>query len=373
VQEALSEKPEPAEPRESPDSGDLKIPTGDPVRMYLREIGKVALLRPSQEVDLAMRIEAGGFATGLIATMVAPRAPLDAERFRRMLDAVVTIREHQLDPEKRLRNEGIGREKVSRSYRPETPEELMEFCRRVERDGQVARKRLIEANLRLVVSIAKRYAGRGMVLLDLIQEGNVGLIRAVEKFDHSKGYRFSTYATWWIRQGIARGLADRDRTIRLPVNMVEQINTLGRIRRQLLQDRGREPTSEEMGVQMGIPADRVREILKVSRETLSLDAPIGEDAHLNDLIEDAEAVGPIEAASFILLQEELESVLGTLKARESMVIKLRFGLIDGRPRTLEEVGQQFGLTRERIRQIESKTLSKLRHPARAKLLRDYLE
>jgi RNA polymerase primary sigma factor len=372
--EAVGETPEPVDPRASPDGGGLRIATSDPVRMYLKEIGKVPLLKASQEVDLAMRFEGGGFATELIATIDAAPAKVDRKRFRRMVESVVVIREHQLDPENRLRNEGIGRETVSRSYRPETRKELIEFTRRVERDGQLAKKRLIEANLRLVVSIAKHFAGRGMLLLDLIQEGNLGLIRAVEKFDYSRGFKFSTYATGWIRQAISRGLADQDRTIRIPVHMVEQINTLGRIHRQLLQERGREPTPEEIGVQMGIPAARVREIIRASRETLSLDAPIGDegDAHLGDLIEDAEVVGPIEAASLILLQEHLESVLGTLKARERKVIKLRFGLIDGRARTLDEVGREFGLTRERIRQIESKTMSKLRHPSRAERLRDYL-
>jgi RNA polymerase primary sigma factor len=343
--------------------------------MYLRRIGKVPLLRAAQEVDLAMRIEGGGFATELIAATDAAPAKVDPERFRRIVESVVKIREHQLDPAKRLRNEGIGREKVSRSYRPATHEELMGFTRRVQRDGQLAKERLIEANLRLVVSIAKRYAGRGMQVLDLIQEGNLGLIRATEKFDHSKGYKFSTYATWWIRQAVTRGLAEQDRTVRIPVNVVEQIKTLGRVSRRLVQEQGREPTPEEMGLQMGIPAQRVREILKVSRETLSLDAPIGEDgaASLGDLIEDADAVGPPEAASLGLLQQELGSVLGTLPERERMVIRLRFGLIDGHARTLEEVAREFGLTRERIRQIESKTMSKLRHPSRAKLLRDYLE
>src|SRR2546430_2859874 len=272
----------------------------DPVRMYLKEIGKVALLTPEQEVDLAQRMEKG---------------------------------------------------------------------------DEEAKRRLIEANLRLVVSIAKKYVGGGMLFLDLIQEGNLGLIRAVEKFDYSKGYKFSTYATWWIRQAIPRAIADQARTIRIPVHMVETINKLARIQRQLLQDLGREPSPEEIGKQMGVPAEKVREILKVSQEPVSLETPIGEeeDSHLGDFIEDSDAVVPIDAASFILLQEQLESVLHTLSDREMKVIQLRFGLMDGHPRTLEEVGREFGVTRDRIRQIEAKTLSNLRHPSRSQKLRDYLE
>jgi RNA polymerase primary sigma factor len=342
--------------------------------MYLKEIGKVPLLTASQEVDLAMRIESGEFATELIAS-IDGSSKADPKQFRRVVESVVRIREHQLDPEKRLRHEGVGREKVGRGYRPKTRPEMVEFVRRAERDGQLAKKKLIEANLRLVVSIAKRYVGRGMLFLDLIQEGNLGLIRAVEKFDYSKGYKFSTYATWWIRQAITRAIADQARTIRIPVHMVETINKLVRVQRQLLQDLGREPLPEEIGHQMGVGADKVREILKVSQEPVSLETPIGEeeDSHLGDFIEDAEAVVPIDAASFILLQEQLESVLHTLSEREKKVIQLRFGLVDGHPRTLEEVGREFGVTRERIRQIESKTLSKLRHPSRSQKLRDYLE
>ncbi|HMC36931.1 MAG TPA: RNA polymerase sigma factor RpoD [Actinomycetota bacterium] len=352
----------------------LRAPTNDPVRMYLKEIGKVPLLTAAQEVDLAMRIEGGEFATELI-TSLDGSSKADQKQFRKVVESVVRIRDHQLDPEKRLRHEGVGREKVSRSYRPRTRPEMVEFLRRVERDGQLAKKKLIEANLRLVVSIAKRYVGRGMLFLDLIQEGNLGLIRAVEKFDYSKGYKFSTYATWWIRQAITRAIADQARTIRIPVHMVETINKLVRVQRQLLQDLGREPLPEEIGRQMGVAADKVREILKVSQEPVSLETPIGEeeDSHLGDFIEDAEAVVPIDAASFILLQEQLESVLHTLSERETKVIQLRFGLVDGHPRTLEEVGREFGVTRERIRQIESKTLSKLRHPSRSQKLRDYLE
>ena len=305
----------------------LKAPTNDPVRMYLKEIGKVPLLNAEQEVDLAKRIEAGLFASEKLAT------------------------------QKRL------------------SEKLQHELELIEIDGAVAKKKLVEANLRLVVSIAKRYVGRGMLFLDLIQEGNLGLIRAVEKFDYTKGYKFSTYATWWIRQAITRAIADQARTIRIPVHMVETINKLVRIQRQLLQDLGREPTPEEIGREMDLPPEKVREILKISQEPVSLETPIGEeeDSHLGDFIEDSDAVVPIDAASFILLQEQLDSVLHTLSDREKKVIQLRFGLTDGHPRTLEEVGREFGVTRERIRQIESKTLSKLRHPSRSQKLRDYLE
>jgi RNA polymerase primary sigma factor len=307
----------------------LKTPTSDPVRMYLKEIGKVPLLTAEEEVDLAKRIEAGLFASEKVATGGTRKL---ADKLRRELEAI-------------------------------------------ERDGQIAKRKLVEANLRLVVSIAKRYVGRGMLFLDLIQEGNLGLIRAVEKFDYTKGYKFSTYATWWIRQAITRAIADQARTIRIPVHMVETINKLIRIQRQLLQDLGREPTPEEIAHEMDLTPDKVREILKVSQEPVSLETPIGEeeDSHLGDFIEDSDAVVPIDAASFILLQEQLDSVLHTLSEREKKVIQLRFGLTDGHPRTLEEVGREFGVTRERIRQIESKTLSKLRHPSRSQKLRDYLE
>ncbi|MCU1589626.1 MAG: polymerase, sigma 70 subunit, RpoD family [Frankiales bacterium] len=301
-------------------------PTNDPVRMYLKEIGKVALLTAEEEVDLAKRIEAGLFASEKLVTMRVPAA------LRRDLEAI-------------------------------------------EYDGSIAKRRLVEANLRLVVSIAKRYVGRGMLFLDLIQEGNLGLIRAVEKFDYTKGYKFSTYATWWIRQAITRAIADQARTIRIPVHMVETINKLIRIQRQLLQDLGREPTPEEVGKEMDLPPDKVLEIQKLAQEPVSLDTPIGEedDSHLGDFIEDSDAIVPIDAASFILLQEQLDSVLHSLSEREKKVIQLRFGLTDGHPRTLEEVGKEFGVTRERIRQIESKTLSKLRHPSRSQKLRDYLD
>ena len=350
----------------------LKAPTNDPVRMYLKEIGKVPLLTAAQEIDFAMRIEAGEFSTALMRH-VENNGRIDQKALVRVVESVVRIREHQV--EKFGRVEGLGRETIARTWRPRSREQTDDFLKRVERDGQLAKKKLIEANLRLVVSIAKRYVGRGMLFLDLIQEGNLGLIRAVEKFDYSKGFKFSTYATWWIRQAITRAIADQARTIRIPVHMVETINKLVRIQRQLLQDLGREPLPEEIGRQMGIGPEKVREILKVSQEPVSLETPIGEeeDSHLGDFIEDAEAVVPIDAASFILLQEQLESVLHTLSEREKKVIQLRFGLVDGHPRTLEEVGREFGVTRERIRQIESKTLSKLRHPSRSQKLRDYLE
>jgi RNA polymerase primary sigma factor len=309
----------------------LKAPTNDPVRMYLKEIGKVPLLTAEQEVILAKAIEEGEAATAELDKAAAEIKKLSSTRLREL--------------------------------------------QRVERHGQLAKKKLIEANLRLVVSIAKRYVGRGMLFLDLIQEGNLGLIRAVEKFDYTKGYKFSTYATCWIRQAITRAIADQARTIRIPVHMVETINKLIRIQRQLLQDLGREPTPEEIGREMEFSPEKVREILKVSQEPVSLETPIGEeeDSHLGDFIEDSDAVVPVDAASFILLQEQLDSVLHTLSEREKKVIQLRFGLTDGHPRTLEEVGREFGVTRERIRQIESKTLSKLRHPSRSQKLRDYLE
>ncbi|HEY8343920.1 MAG TPA: RNA polymerase sigma factor RpoD [Bacillota bacterium] len=290
-------------PEETPDF-DISIPEGialdDPVRMYLKEIGRVPLLSAEEEIELAKRAKEG--------------------------------------------------------------EEL-------------AKRRLAEANLRLVVSIAKRYVGRGMLFLDLIQEGNLGLIKAVEKFDHRKGFKFSTYATWWIRQAITRAIADQARTIRIPVHMVETINKLIRVSRQLLQTLGREPSAEEIAEEMGMPVERVREIMKIAQEPVSLETPIGEeeDSHLGDFIEDQDAPAPAEAASFHLLKEQLEDVLDTLTQREERVLRLRFGLEDGRARTLEEVGQVFGVTRERIRQIEAKALRKLRHPSRSKKLKDFLE
>jgi RNA polymerase primary sigma factor len=301
--------------------------TSDLVRIYLREIGKVPLLTAQDEVDLAKAIEVGLLAQEML---------------------------------------GGSCQGVSVMA---TTEELTI----VASAGDLARQRLIEANLRLVVSIAKRYIGRGMVFLDLIQEGNLGLIRAVEKFDYTKGYKFSTYATWWIRQAITRAIADQARTIRIPVHMVETINKMARVQRQMHQDLGREPTPAEIAAEMGIPADRVAEIQRVAQEPVSLQAPIGEeDSDLGDFIEDADAVVPMEAAAFIMLQNQLEQVLLTLSPREQRIIQLRFGLLDGHPRTLEEVGKDFGVTRERIRQIESKTLIKLRHPGRAQMLREYL-
>jgi RNA polymerase primary sigma factor len=352
----------------------LKAPTNDPVRMYLKEIGKVPLLNAAQEEDLARRIEAGEFSTEL-RTQVSGEGKPDPKLFRLCTTKVWEIWNHQVGAFGKV--EGIGRDPAAqkKAYRPKTDDLLHDYLLRVERDGQLAKRKLIEANLRLVVSIAKRYVGRGMLFLDLIQEGNLGLIRAVEKFDYSKGFKFSTYATWWIRQAITRAIADQARTIRIPVHMVETINKLVRVQRQLLQDLGREPTPEEIGKVMGIGADKVREIQKVSQEPVSLETPIGEeeDSHLGDFIEDSDAVVPVDAASFILLQEQLGSVLHTLSEREKKVIELRFGLADGHPRTLEEVGREFGVTRERIRQIESKTLSKLRHPSRSQKLRDYLE
>ena len=305
--------------------------TGDPVRMYLKEIGKVDLLTASEEVHLAMKIEAGTEAAEKLEAHENGELELSRVELRRLT--------------------------------------------RVEQMGLEAKQALISANLRLVVSIAKRYVGRGMLFLDLIQEGNLGLIRAVEKFDYTKGFKFSTYATWWIRQAITRAIADQARTIRIPVHMVETINKLVRIQRQLLQELGREPTPEEIGKEMGLPAERVREIQKISQEPVSLETPIGEeeDSQLGDFIEDDAAVVPPDAASFSMLQEQLSKVLDGLAERERRVISLRFGLEDGHPRTLEEVGREFGVTRERIRQIESKTLAKLRHPSRSSKLKDYLE
>jgi RNA polymerase primary sigma factor len=305
--------------------------SADSVRAYLKQIGKVALLNAEEEVELAKRIEAGLYATQLMAELSDRGEKLPAAQRR----------------------------------------DMAWICR----DGDRAKNHLLEANLRLVVSLAKRYTGRGMAFLDLIQEGNLGLIRAVEKFDYTKGYKFSTYATWWIRQAITRAMADQARTIRIPVHMVEVINKLGRIQRELLQDLGREPTPEELAKEMDITPEKVLEIQQYAREPISLDQTIGDegDSQLGDFIEDSEAVVAVDAVSFTLLQDQLQSVLETLSEREAGVVRLRFGLTDGQPRTLDEIGQVYGVTRERIRQIESKTMSKLRHPSRSQVLRDYLD
>ena len=324
---------------------DLEIPDGisieDPVRMYLKEIGKVPLLTAEQEVEYARQMEAG----------------VAADR------ALGKLTEVQEDPQRRKEEAALVKGKNRRQLND------------MSRKGEAARKKLAEANLRLVVSIAKRYVGRGMLFLDLIQEGNLGLIKAVEKFDFRKGFKFSTYATWWIRQAITRAIADQARTIRIPVHMVETINKLIRISRQLLQELGREPTPEEIAEQMDTPVERVREILKISQEPVSLETPIGEeeDSHLGDFLEDDKVPMPSEAAAFTLLKEQLVEVLGTLTEREQKVLRLRFGLDDGRARTLEEVGKEFNVTRERIRQIEAKALRKLRHPSRSRKLKDYLD
>ena len=323
--------------------------TSDPVRMYLKEIGKVPLLTAEEEVILAKKIDAGLESGDQLVDL--KHATVD---MLRGLCAKAALEDPCRD-DKRL-----------------PADRTIEVLRRVEREGQIAKKKLIEANLRLVVSIAKRYVGRGMLFLDLIQEGNLGLIRAVEKFDYSKGFKFSTYATWWIRQAITRAIADQARTIRIPVHMVETINKLVRVQRSLLQDLGREPTPEEIANEMDVTPDKVREILKVAQEPVSLETPIGEeeDSHLGDFIEDSDAIVPVDAASFILLQEQLESVLHSLSTREKKVIELRFGLKGESPRTLEEVGRTFGVTRERIRQIENNTLKKLECLPEAQRLRD---
>ena len=313
---------------------DLTVPDGisieDPVRMYLKEIGKVPLLNAEEEIELAKQMEEG-------------------------LNADQTLEDEE-------QAAALSEEEIS-------------DLKKKSALGALAKKRLAEANLRLVVSIAKRYVGRGMLFLDLIQEGNLGLIKAVEKFDYRKGYKFSTYATWWIRQAITRAIADQARTIRIPVHMVETINKLIRISRQLLQELGREPTPEEIAEEMDMPVERVREILKISQEPVSLETPIGEeeDSHLGDFIQDDNVPVPADAAAFTLLKEQLVEVLGTLTEREQKVLRLRFGLDDGRARTLEEVGKEFHVTRERIRQIEAKALRKLRHPSRSRKLKDYLD
>lgn len=337
-------KPIPAEPhptgalvlRASDDEDEIPVysttitgATADPVKDYLKQIGKVALLNAAEEVELAMRIEAGLFAEEKLS--------------------------HMSDGEKKSQ---LGRE-----------------LQWVARDGQRAKSHLLGANLRLVVSLAKRYTGRGMQFLDLIQEGNLGLIRAVEKFDYTKGFKFSTYATWWIRQAITRAMADQARTIRIPVHMVEVINKLARVQRQMLQDLGREPTPEELSKELDMTPEKVIEVQKYGREPISLHTPLGEDgdSEFGDLIEDTEAVVPADAVGFTMLQKQLESLLDSLSEREAGVIRMRFGLGDGMPKTLDQIGDTFGVTRERIRQIESKTMAKLRHPSRSQSLRDYLE
>jgi RNA polymerase primary sigma factor len=346
---ALEDAEDPPEPSDNVESADLVwdeeesealrqarkdaelTASADSVRAYLKQIGKIALLNAEEEVELATRIEAGLYA---------------AERVRSSDDVT---------------------EKMSPQLRRD--------LRWIVRDGERAKNHLLEANLRLVVSLAKRYTGRGMAFLDLIQEGNLGLIRAVEKFDYTKGYKFSTYATWWIRQAITRAMADQARTIRIPVHMVEVINKLGRIQRELLQDLGREPTPEELAKEMDISPEKVLEIQQYAREPISLDQTIGDegDSQLGDFIEDSEAVVAVDAVSFTLLQDQLQSVLATLSEREAGVVRLRFGLTDGQPRTLDEIGQAYGVTKERIRQIESKTMTKLRHPSRSRALRGYLD
>ena len=322
---------------------DLSVPDGvsieDPVRMYLKEIGKVPLLSADEEIELAQKMESGAKASEMMTKLMAGMDEVTSEEEKAKLLEEIDRQQAILD------------------------------------EGDEAKKKLAEANLRLVVSIAKRYVGRGMLFLDLIQEGNLGLIKAVEKFDYGKGFKFSTYATWWIRQAITRAIADQARTIRIPVHMVETINKLIRVSRQLLQELGREPTPEEIAVEMKMPEERVREILKISQEPVSLETPIGEeeDSHLGDFIQDDNVPVPSDAAAFSLLKEQLTEVLGTLTEREQKVLKLRFGLEDGRARTLEEVGREFNVTRERIRQIEAKALRKLRHPSRSRKLKDYLD
>ncbi|WP_406493965.1 RNA polymerase sigma factor [Streptomyces sp. NBC_00846] len=324
LMEEPPEVPEPPEPRGRPETAG---PSSDLFRQYLREIGRISLLTAADEVELARRVEAGLFAEERLAGTPDPDTRLAVD-----LDRLVVM-------------------------------------------GRMAKRRLIEANLRLVVSVAKRYVGRGLTMLDLVQEGNLGLIRAVEKFDYARGYKFSTYATWWIRQAMSRALADQARTIRVPVHVVELINRVVRVQRRMLQERGYEPTPEEVADQLDLTPERVGEVLRLAQEPVSLHAPVGEedDVALGDLIEDGDAASPVESAAFLLLREHLEAVLSTLNERERKVVQLRYGLADGRPRTLEEIGRIFGVTRERIRQIESKTLNKLRDHAHADQLRGYLD
>jgi len=326
VEVVEAEDGEPAAVGPEQEATDRATQTSDPIRLYLRQIGRVPLLTAAEEVELSKAVEAGLFAAEKLAEPGLPAA------LRRDLETIAAL-------------------------------------------GVAAKRHLVEANLRLVVSIAKRYVGRGMLFLDVIQEGNLGLIRAVEKFDYTRGFKFSTYATWWVRQAITRAIADQARTIRIPVHMVETINKVVRLQRQLVQELGREPTVEELAAAADLPVAKVPDILRLAQEPVSLDTPVGQadESHLGDFIEDSDAVVPGEAVSFVFLKEQLASVLHELSDREQRVIELRFGLVDGRPRTLEEVGQEFGVTRERIRQIEGKTLLKLRQPARAGKLRDYLD
>ena len=372
--EELVEIEQAAEELTDTDSMMDSLSTDDPVRMYLKEIGKVPLLTAEEELELAKSMvidekavqqtlleivrDAGGVPAEVEA--VLKELSLNAEDHKRFL--------HQ------IREAGIEPHAEERPELPEAHKAEMEALRRQIKEAKNAKHRMTEANLRLVVSIAKRYVGRGMLFLDLIQEGNLGLIKAVEKFDYTKGYKFSTYATWWIRQAITRAIADQARTIRIPVHMVETINKTIRVSRQLLQELGHDPSAEEIAAEMDMPVDKVRDILKIAQEPVSLETPIGEeeDSHLGDFIPDEDASEPSEAASFSLLREQLEEVLDTLAPREKKVLELRFGIADGRTRTLEEVGKEFNVTRERIRQIEAKALRKLRHPSRSKKLRDFL-
>ncbi len=348
----------------------------DDIYKHFEDMG-IEVLNVKQGRDLDVDEKAGGDGDDELGEALGSVA-LDADAEEDMPEGIQVDEPTEIDLSVL---EGIALDDPVRMYLKEigrvpllTPEEEVELAKRMEMGDKQAKARLIEANLRLVVSIAKRYVGRGMQFLDLIQEGNMGLIKAVEKFEHRRGFKLSTYATWWIRQAITRAIADQARTIRIPVHMVETINKLIRTSRQLIQELGREPTPEEIGAEMGISADKVREILKIAQEPVSLETPIGEeeDSHLGDFIEDEDAPAPVDAASFLLLREQIESVLETLNEREQKVLRLRFGLDDGRARTLEEVGREFGVTRERIRQIEAKALRKLRHPQRSKRLRDYL-